>query len=148
MKRDYVYLHPAQNGWELYRGLADFFDFYCNKNRKTRKQISTVGSFWKLSDGAGGYEPGQLTVNKQNTIDKETWEEFQKILNQIDFWNMKTNETELLGTDGSQWILEGKTVNKYHVVDRWTPSEKSKFYQCCDYLIGLTDLKIRGDDKY
>ena len=28
VKRDYVYLHPAQNGWELYRGLADFFDFY------------------------------------------------------------------------------------------------------------------------
>lgn len=28
VKRDYVYLHPAQDGWELYRGLADFFNFY------------------------------------------------------------------------------------------------------------------------
>jgi putative transposase len=28
VKRDYVYLHPAQNGLELYKGLKDFFDFY------------------------------------------------------------------------------------------------------------------------
>lgn len=28
VKRDYVYLHPAQNGLELYQGLAGFFNFY------------------------------------------------------------------------------------------------------------------------
>jgi putative transposase len=28
VKRDYVYLHPAQNGLELYQGLAVFFNFY------------------------------------------------------------------------------------------------------------------------
>lgn len=28
VKRDYVYLHPAQDGWELSQGLTGFFDFY------------------------------------------------------------------------------------------------------------------------
>jgi len=28
VKRDYVYLHPAHDGWELYKGLASFFDLY------------------------------------------------------------------------------------------------------------------------
>lgn len=28
VKQDYVYLHPAQNGWELYQGLKDFFIEY------------------------------------------------------------------------------------------------------------------------
>ena len=28
LKRDYVYLHPALDGWELYQGLKSFFGFY------------------------------------------------------------------------------------------------------------------------
>ena len=28
VKRDYVYLHPASDGWELYQGLASFFEMY------------------------------------------------------------------------------------------------------------------------
>ena len=28
LKRDYVYLQPAQDGWELYQGLKSFFSFY------------------------------------------------------------------------------------------------------------------------
>lgn len=31
VKRDYVYLHPAQDGWELYQGLATLFDYYNHK---------------------------------------------------------------------------------------------------------------------
>ena len=104
--------------------------------------------YWKLCNGTGGYEPGQLTVIKQKTLDKAAWDEFINRVNQINFWSLMTNESEVLGSDGARWILEGKTSAKYHVVDRWTPSEKGNYYQCCDYLIGLTDLKIKGRDKY
>ncbi len=61
---------------------------------------------------------------------------------------MPTNETEVLGTDGSRWILEGKKGQRYQVLDRWSPSEKSKYYQVCYFLIGLTDLVIKEDEKY
>lgn len=33
VKRDYVYLHPAQDGWELYQGIKAFFMEYNYKKR-------------------------------------------------------------------------------------------------------------------
>ena len=102
---------------------------------------------WKLCDGAGGYDPGKLVINKTKTIDKKTWDTFQGLLSKADYWNLQTNEVEIIGTDGSQWILEATDKDNYHVVDRWTPRGGS-FYNCCDFLLGLTDLKIEEDDKY
>jgi putative transposase len=37
VKQDYVYLHPAQNGWELYQGLNVFFTEY--NTQKTHQGI-------------------------------------------------------------------------------------------------------------
>lgn len=103
--------------------------------------------YWKLCNGAGGYNPGQLIVNKQKTIDKRTWDEFKNKLNRIRFWNLKTTKRDQ-GHDGSEWILEGKKYKKYHVVDRWSPDRRSNYYQCCDFLIQLTDLQIKGNEKH
>ena len=114
---------------------------------RIEKQFDSYSLTWKLCDGAGGYEPGKLVIDKTKIIDKNTWDTFQDKLSKADYWNLKTNEVGILGTDGSQWILEGTDKNNYHVVDRWTPSGGS-FYECCDFLIRLTDFKIMGDDKY
>lgn len=103
--------------------------------------------FWKQSDGSGGYEPGKIIVNQQKTIDKKTWDSFLDKLTGIDLWQLPSNEKNW-GRDGALWILEGKTPLKYHVVVRWTPGKRSKYYKACDFLIKLTDLKIKGDDKY
>ena len=103
--------------------------------------------YWKLCNGAGGYEPGKLIIDKQKSLDKQTWEKFIDLLHDIKFWNMDT-QIKTLGLDGSQWILEGKDLNHYHVVDRWSPDVSSKFFKCCDFLIGQTDIHITGGDKY
>jgi hypothetical protein len=113
---------------------------------RIEKQQNIYLLTWKQCNGEGGYEPGQLTIAKQKQINDVTWENFKKLLNQIDFWNMST-EIESEGFDGSQWILEGKVVGKYHVVDRWTPRDGA-YYKCCDFLIGLTDLVIDKKKKY
>ena len=114
---------------------------------RIEKQEDSYNLYWKLCNGAGGYEPGQLTIQKQKSINKLTWDEFKNRLKQTSFWNLKTIKI-IGGLDGSEWILEGKTLDQYHVVDRWTPRENTKYYQCCDFLIGLTDLNITGNDKY
>lgn len=103
--------------------------------------------YWKLSNGAGGYDPGELTIDKQKILDAKTWQEFISMLNQADFWKLVSKEINY-GKDGSEWILEGKTENKYQVVDRWSPEKNSKYYQCCYFLIGLTDLKIKDRENY
>ncbi|MFI5137918.1 MAG: hypothetical protein ACHQIM_08815 [Sphingobacteriales bacterium] len=102
--------------------------------------------YWKVCDGAGGYEPGKLIIDKQKEISKASWDKFMQKFMMIGFWAMDTREKEL-GNDGAQWILEGKLANKYHVVEAWSP-RSGNYYECCDFLIGLTDLKIKPDEKY
>ena len=102
---------------------------------------------WKLSDGAGGYEPGKLVLDKEKIIDKATWDNFKTKITEIDFWNLPTNEKRF-GNDGAEWILEGKQDRQYHVVQRWSPSEHSAYFQCCNFLLDLIDIKIKKDDKY
>jgi hypothetical protein len=103
--------------------------------------------YWKASSGAGGYEPGHIIIDKQKQIQRIEWQNFMKLIAQIDFWNLKTKKNNF-GIDGSSWILEGKTSTKYHVVNVWSPDKMSRYYQCCDYLISLTDLKIKPSKKY
>ena len=112
---------------------------------RIEKQQNIYLLTWKLCDGAGGYEPGRLSIAKQKQIDENTWENFKKLLNKIDFWKMDT-EVKEMGFDGSQWILEGKVADKYHVVDRWTP-RGGAYYECCDFLIGLTDLTFNNKNR-
>lgn len=103
--------------------------------------------YWKLCSGAGGYAPGKLIIDKQKVIDKSIWDEFKKLLDQINFWKLNTTE-EVIGTDGAEWIIEGKDSKHYQVVDRWTPNHESDYFKCCNFLISLTDLKISERDKY
>ncbi|TWJ04419.1 hypothetical protein JN11_00127 [Mucilaginibacter frigoritolerans] len=100
-----------------------------------------------MCSGSGGYEPGKLILEKQKSISKLTWHQFKEKLDEIGFWGMATKEKSM-GNDGSEWILEGVVNDKYHVVDRWTPKSLSDYYQCCDYLLKLTDIKIPADRKY
>jgi hypothetical protein len=114
---------------------------------RIEKNKDSYTLFWRQSDGAGGYEPGKIIVDRQQTIDKKTWDSFLDKLTEINFWQLPTNEMDF-GHDGARWILEAKTPQKYHVVNRWTPKKDEKYYQACDFLIKLTDLKIKAGDKY
>lgn len=102
---------------------------------------------WKVCNGAGGYDPGKLITDKRMPLSENDWNKFQGFLNNIDFWNLK-NIPNIPGNDGSHWILEGKTPNKYQVIDRWSPNENNDYFQACNFLISLTGLKIRNSDKY
>lgn len=52
LKRDYVYLQPAGDGWELYQGLKNFFSFYNNEkhhqgiNRQIPAQLYLKRAAW------------------------------------------------------------------------------------------------------
>jgi hypothetical protein len=101
--------------------------------------------YWKVCDGAGGYEPGKIIENKSKVLTIKEWTDFVSSINSINFWNLPTTQSGILGTDGAQWILEGKELGKYHVVDRWSGG---KIENVCLKLLELTDLKIKQDDIY
>ena len=114
---------------------------------RIEKKGDTVNLYWKLCNGEGGYAPGKLILDKQKSIDIHIWNEFISRLNKVDFWNLTTKE-QSFGVDGSEWILEGKNIKHYHVVDIWSPIANSAYYDCCDFLIGQTDLHISEEQKY
>lgn len=114
---------------------------------RIEKNKNSYELYWKQSDGKGGYYPGKLITEKHKKIDKNEWDAFVKMIDQTDFWNLKT-DNNYTGIDGATWILEGKKLTRYHKAEIWSPGSSGKFYQCCDYLLGLTDLKIKNSEKY
>lgn len=86
----------------------------------------------------GGYSIGKIIENKSKVLIADEWENIEKQINSIKYWSLGVDK-EIIGEDGSQWILEGKKLGKYHVVDRWCGG---KISSVCKELIKLTDLKI------
>ncbi|WP_152973258.1 hypothetical protein [Lacinutrix mariniflava] len=102
--------------------------------------------YWKVLNGAGGYEPGEIEIERLKILTKKEWTEFTQFIGKADFWEMELGRSSF-GTDGSEWIMEGVNQTDYRVVSVWTPS-KGGFYNACNYLISLTNLKISEKDKY
>lgn len=113
---------------------------------RIEKEGDTYMLYWKVCDGAGGYSPGKLIIDKQIIIDRTQWDTFQNLQKKCNFWNMKTNE-RIMGEDGAEWIMEGVDSKNYHVAVRWSPNGGA-YFNCCSYLISLIDLKIKKEDKY
>lgn len=115
--------------------------------------VTRQGFIFKLvsqeTDGVGGYEPGKPFRTDKKAISKEEWCRFNDLLNGATFWSMPSVEEDDGGNDGSQWILEGVRGARYHVVDRWTPTEGT-FRNACLYLLVLSgrDVEKMGNDLY
>lgn len=76
----------------------------------------------KRTNGAGGYEPGVLDLNQASNVSASEVAQFKKALEGFGFWNSPTEDSRM-GVDGAEWIFEGVTSTKYHVVTRWTPDD-------------------------
>lgn len=110
------------------------------------------------STGAGGYVPGlvlgmpvkesEVPTRVQKVVSDSDWQALVVNLGKVDFWKIPTKEvSEQLGTDGAQWIIEGRRGNEYHIVDRWTP--RSGFYRSAGFaFLKLSGLSVPDKDIY
>ena len=94
----------------------------------------------KELNGAGGYEPGSLIVNRTRQLNLNDYQTFNQLLEKACFWNLPTTETAM-GNDGAEWILEGVRHGRYHVVDRWSP-ETGDYREACLYLLKISGIGI------
>lgn len=88
-----------------------------------------------LLDGAGGYEPGEVSRRINRRLTDEEWRRIKQVLEEISFWSLSTNN-DVRGSDGAQWIIEGRDEG-YHVVDRWSGNERM-------WEAGLVFLELAG----
>lgn len=98
--------------------------------------------------GDGTEEPAKIINDKSKELTVKEWTDIVSAINSIDFWNLpSTNIPDgIIQMDGAQWILEGKELGKYHVVDRW--SGESEITNVCKQLMKLSDLIINQSDIY
>jgi hypothetical protein len=103
----------------------------------------------KVSNGAGGYEPGKLIENASRPLIQRQTDKFLATIKRLQFWELPTNETsEGVGCDGSQWIIEAVKDGKYHVVDRWTPGKGAVHDLGLTFIFGLAQMRIPKDELY
>ena len=79
----------------------------------------------KSASGSGGYDPGQLVLNKTVQLKATEVRDFTSRLDKLGFWALPTQDPSASGLDGAQWIFEGIKDGRYHTVDRWTPKSGS-----------------------
>jgi len=95
----------------------------------------------KETNGAGGYEPRQLIIDRTRALTAAEWAEFIRLLDQTCYWALPSEDENIEGNDGAQWILESVKGGRYHVVDRWSPNG-GPYREACLYALKLSELKI------
>ena len=80
----------------------------------------------KIESGAGGYQPGHLASDTSYALTDAEVREFARLLSAARYWALPTEPPPngMMGLDGSQWVLEGVSGGRYHVVDRWSPKRE------------------------
>jgi hypothetical protein len=90
-------------------------------------------------DGYGGYDPGQVAIDKTVTLSPARVAEFDRLLGRLEFWSLST-EPKIGGAmeDGAQLILEGTDHGRYHVIDRQVPDPD--YLRLCRYVFNLAQI--------
>jgi hypothetical protein len=107
---------------EIYR-FTWLRSFHHPVSTRLERQGDIIKLFTKVSNGAGGYEPGELITDDNREV---TLQEYNLLLGKINdtkFWSLPT-EMRDGGTDGAEWIVEIVKDNRYHLVTRNTPFEE------------------------
>ena len=92
-------------------------------------------------DGLGGYDPGQVAIDKSVELDERRWQAFERHLESAAFWTIPTKDPGESGSDGDQCIIEGVKSGVYHIVDRWEPDPA--YTALCRSMLDLTGLKTQ-----
>lgn len=102
----------------------------------------------KVSNGTGGYQPGQIIQDISRPLTRQQTDTFLAQVQTESFWELPSCEDSGRGKDGSQWIIEGVKGANYHVVDRWTPSKGAVRDLGLALALGLAELKIPKNELY
>ncbi|MCP4769464.1 MAG: hypothetical protein GY875_24810 [Gammaproteobacteria bacterium] len=104
----------------------------------------------KRLSGAGGYEPGEIAEKVNRQLSNEEKQAFTKLFLTTNFWAGQP-QTDIMGTDGAQWILEATRDDRYQAWDVWSPNYDSQFaafQELCGFMIGLSGIEIPSNELY
>lgn len=96
----------------------------------------------KRLDGQGGYEPGKLVEKALAPLSAEALATFEQLFAKLNFEKQPTQDPNR-GEDGSRYILERVSNQRYQVVVRWSPDADSKaaFLAVAEWLYRASPIK-------
>ena len=120
-------------------------------------RVQRHGELYSLSarrlDGQGGYDPGKLVESKNSELSAEDSKTLEQLIQKVSFFQLPTDD-DVFGHDGDEWIIEGVSQGKYHVVVRWCADsydpEKRKltaFLALCKFLLDKAALSEKPKNK-
>lgn len=144
LKEDCLYNNKTKPNATIYRftWLRSFHHPIVIRIEKTANEIML---YWKVGKGEGGYEPEGLKKSGKKKLSLKEWTEFESLVKGSDFDNLP-NEKYIPMTDGSTWTLERKTLDTFKAHHSNWPNIEIK--EACLYLLSLTKIKVKEDDKY
>jgi hypothetical protein len=106
---------------------------------RVERRGDTVTLVHRVLSGQGGYDPGHLATDQTRTLTRADWARLEQAIASADGWTAPTR-TDFRGRDGEQWVVELVDGDRYHVLDRWTPTEDAsaaRFVALCALLSRL-----------
>jgi hypothetical protein len=108
-------------------------------------RVQRHGELFSLSarrlDGQAGYNPGKLVESKDVGLDANDSKTLGALIHNLNFFELPT-EDGVEGMDGDEWIIEGVSHGKYHVIQRWcafsvNPDKRGlqPFLALCRFLV-------------
>jgi hypothetical protein len=73
-------------------------------------------------DGQGGYDPGKLVESRDIELSADDSKTLTVLIQNLDFYRLPTDD-DIKGFDGDEWIIEGVSQGKYHIVQRWCAND-------------------------
>ena len=105
-------------------------------------RVQRIGQRWLLFagvlSGKGGYEPGRVVRRVFRELSAAEGNVLQRRLAGAGFWGAGAQE-KTTGTDGAQWILEGRRDRDYRFMDIWSPRGR-RFASFRDLCLSFLDL--------
>lgn len=91
----------------------------------------------KVTNGQGGYFPGEIIKNRTISLTEAQKNKFLNTLSKNKFWSL-TNEKHH-GLDGAMWLIEGIKESNYHLVHIWSPKKNNPIREICMLMLQLSE---------
>jgi hypothetical protein len=104
--------------------------------------------FLKMASGAGGYAPGELMRDETVTLEKVETDQLLTMFKKNGFWTLASLDESKIGADGAQWVIEGAKGGRYHIVDRWSPTDGAVRVIGLSLIKDFAKLKIPTKEIY
>ena len=116
------------------------------------KDHATLSLLYKALDSPwyanpDGVHLGRLIEERRTPVTQQAWDHLADMRRAVFWGHPSADPATDIGVDGAMWIVEGRSWDQYHIVERWSP-ESGSFRELCLELLRLAAVDLAKDRVY